>query len=153
MRKRKVTEKGKVIHRQFFTDILLVFAVPFVILLIVYAGMRRNIEKQICLRNYDIVKAGVENIEKTIDNLEKLAVFFEHDRDILNFYYRADPQQEGKTTSDVLTAQSNLSAAGIANSDIANIQMYAAQSGVLIDFSVCSLYPERYYGEIGRAHV
>ena len=146
MRKRKIAEKGKVIHRQFFSDILLVFAVPFLILVIVYIGMSMNIERQICLRNYDIVKTGVENMEKTIDSLEKLAIFFEHDRDILNFYYRANPREEGKSTSDVLAAQRNLSAAGIANSDIANIQMYAAKSGTLIDSSVCSLYPERYYG-------
>lgn len=138
--------ESKTIYFQVLKILLLIFIMPFFILLIVYAGLTRNIERQTCLRNLDIVRAGAESIERMLGNQENLAVFFECSQDILNFYYRADPLVVGSTTKDVIEAQSSLSVMGIANSDTLNIQMYAARSGALIDYSTCALFPERYYG-------
>lgn len=139
-------KEPKTIYFQILKIFLIVFIIPFFILLIVYAGLTRNIERQTCMRNLDIVKTGAESVEKMLGNQENLAIFFEYNQDTLNFYYRADPLAVGSTTKDVIEAQNNLSTMGIANSDTLNIQMYAARSGVLIDYSTCALFPGRYYG-------
>lgn len=140
-----LTESGTIGFR-ILKNLLLIFAVSFSILLIVYLGLTKKIERQTCLRNLDIVKTGAENMESILSTQEKLAVFFEYSQNIINFYYHANPLMEGNTTADILKAQESLNAMGIANSDILNIQMYSAQSGALIDYSACALYPERYYG-------
>lgn len=142
----KFYAKGaKSIYFRVLKMFLLIVMIPFLILLIVYAGLTRNIENLICERNFEIVKTGAEDFERLLSNQENLAVFFECSQDIMNFYYRADPLAEGKTTSAILEAQNDLNAMGIANSDVLNIQMYAARSGALIDYSTCALYLDRYF--------
>lgn len=138
-------KESRAIYFRVLKIFLLVFMMPFLILLIVYAGLTRNMEKQICMRNFEIVKTGAESFERLLSNQENLAVFFECSQGSLNFYYHADPLSEGKTTSVILEAQRSLNAMGIANGDVLNIQMYAARSGALIDYSSCALYPERYF--------
>lgn len=138
-------KESRAIYFRVLKIFLLVFMMPFLILLIVYAGLTRNMEKQICMRNFEIVKTGAESFEQLLSNQENLAVFFECSQGSLNFYYHADPLSEGKTTSVILEAQRSLNAMGIANGDVLNIQMYAARSGALIDYSSCALYPERYF--------
>ncbi len=138
--------RSGVISFRILKYLLLIFAVSFSILLIVYIVLTRNLEKQTCLKNLDIVKTGAENMENILGTQEKLAVFFEYSQNILSFFYRADPLAEGNTTSDMIAAQKSLNAMGIANSDILNIQMYSDRSGALIDYSACVLFPSRYYG-------
>lgn len=146
MKTNDVRTGAKIIYFQVMKYLLMVFCIPFFVILVEYAELTRNLEMQVYQKNFYILQNGAENMEKTLDNLENLTVFFEYSQDFLNFYYRLNPMTTGKGISDILKAQKNLHNMGIANSDILNIQMYAAKSGVLIDSSSCALYPKRYYG-------
>lgn len=85
----KFYAKGaKSIYFQVLKMFLLIVMIPFLILLIVYAGLTRNIENLICERNFEIVKTGAEDFERLLSNQENLAVFFECSQDIMNFYSR-----------------------------------------------------------------
>jgi len=132
---------------QFLKDMLLILAIPLFILIIVYYGLMKNIVQQTFEQNLGIIQSSAQNIERTFDNIDNISVYFSDNRNITGFYYKANPLKEGKTTSSILQAQQDLAAMGIANSDILNIQMYASDSDALIDYAVCSLYPERYYGK------
>lgn len=146
MRRNSFCTGSRTIYFRIMKYLLLVFATSFSILLIVYMCLTRNIERQTCQKNLDIVKNGAENMEEILSSQEKLAIFYEYNESILDFYLRANPLTEGSTTSDILVAQKILSAMGIANSDILNTQMYAERSGAIIDYSVSVLFPDRYYG-------
>ena len=95
------------------------------------------------------MQSSLRAMELVFDNIDQIAVYLSDNYDIIN-YYNLDRSDAVKNPTAFLRAQQVLGSIGVANNDILNIQLYAARSETLLDFSTISLYPERYYGSSFR---
>ncbi len=135
--------------RKVFTAVFLSLLFPLVLLSLIYTRMNDKIRAQFYDRSLTSMQSSLRAMELVFDNIDQIAVYLSDNYDIIN-YYNLDRSDAVKKPTSFLRAQQVLGSIGVANNDILNIQLYAARSETLLDFSTISLYPERYYGSSFR---
>ena len=144
-RRRQNVRNHLVILRRVSTGVFLSLLIPLVLLGVVYGRMNAKIREQYYERSIANMTSSLHGMELLFDNLDQIAVYLGDNYEVTD-YFNIDRTEIRTNLTAFLKAQQVVSSISIANSDVANIQLYSARSGTLIDFDTVSLYPERYYG-------
>ena len=134
-----------VMLRKVSAGVFLSLLLPLILLGIVYGRLNAKIREQYYERSITHMQSSLRSMELLFDNMDQIAVYL-GDNISVSDYYNIDRASIGKNLTAFLRTRQVLNSISVANSDVANIQLYSARSGTLIDFNTVSLFPERYYG-------
>ncbi|MGI6254422.1 MAG: AraC family transcriptional regulator [Acutalibacter sp.] len=104
--------------------------------------LRQNAREQ-TLASLGAAASGVDRVRQDVDNM---LYNMENNSEIARFLQLRPLDMDKTIVSDVLKAQRQLSTYKITNSNIGEIQLYAFQSGILVDTTTSALEPSKYYG-------
>lgn len=136
--------KENMIFINVIRNMFLVVIIPYVILCCVYYNLNSKIKVQTYERCAQSLESNAQKIEMLFDNLDNISLYLADNIDIINFL-NLRSSEIGDYSTTIRKAQNHLPAMKLGNSDILNIQIYAGQSGVMIDCHTSIIELERYY--------
>ena len=92
------------------------------------------------------LKAAASGVDQIRQDVENMLYNMEKNSEISLFLQLRPLDMDKTIVSDVLKAQQQLNTYTITNGSIEEIQVYAFQSGILMDTATSALFPSNYYG-------
>jgi hypothetical protein len=129
----------------YLVRVLPVFIVPVLVMITIFYSSNQVINQQTYEKNLAVLQNSADTIHKTFVNMDNLISYLDRSPVINNFLTFVNPVKDGATTTDMLSAQSDLLSLTTANDIIKNIQLYSIKNNILIDSATNALYLDRYY--------
>lgn len=143
--KRIIMNKINKVYVFFLIRVLPILLVPLAVMVAVYYWSIEVINQQTYEKNLAVMKSSAETIKKTFDNMDSLITYINGSPSIYRLFTTINPLQDGSTTTEMLSAQSELRALTTANDLIDNIQIYSINNNILVDSVTSALFIDRYY--------
>lgn len=125
---------------------LLVLSIPILSMGISYSRVANILRANASQQNQTALQTSAETIDRVLTDVNNVVYYISTSTDITRFLQLRPLDVDKTIVSDITKAQKSLKSYIIANSFIKEIQVYAFQSGIMVDSVTSVLDLERYYG-------
>lgn len=130
---------------QYLFFFLLVMSIPLISRAISYFQVSSILRNNATEQTMAVLQTSASTIDQVRQDVTNVVYYMSNNSEISQFLQLESIRNDKTIVSEVLKAQKQINTYKIANSYIAEIQLYASKSGIVIDSGTSGLVTETYY--------